>query len=159
MGATAQQADEYSPRRGVAFDPDAGEVLGKASGVTETPMTGESASVLPGHFTGRAQDIAFALFGSSAPAEFYFEHAPATKYADDLIGLLGPQLTPEPVPGAEAYLAELNTAAADPYHAKEPKQRASDHPEAGVIQANLASSPADLLPSSESAMMALLMGS
>lgn len=156
MGATAQHADEYSPRAAIDQDPDAGTVIGKSAAIHEAPMTGESAGVLPGHFVGRAQDVAYALFGSTAPAEFYLEHHADYKYADDLLGLLGPQLTPQPVPGAEQQLAALNTAAADPYRTKEPKVRTTDQPSAGTIQANLAASPGDLLPSSESAMMSLL---
>lgn len=158
MGATAQHADEYSPLAAIDQDPDAGHVIGKTAGISESVMDGESAGVIPGHFVGRKADVGGAYFLASSPAEFYFEHEPRTKYADELLGLLGTQLTPEPVPGAEEQIAQLNTAALSPFHAKEPKTRASDQPSAGEIQANLAASPGDLLPSSESAMLALILG-
>ena len=156
MGAQVQQADEYSPLGAIAFDPDAETIEGKAAGVTQGPMSGESAATIAGHFVGRKADVATGFFTASAPAEFYLEHHAHFKYADDLLGLLGPQLTPEPVPGAEHELNQINVAASQQFNTKEPKQRAGDPPNAGAIQANLAASPGDLLPSSESAMMSLL---
>lgn len=155
MGAQPQQADEYSPQVDVEFDPTPA-VMGKAWGVTRAPMDGDSERIVDTHYVGDPRDIAYAFFGASAPAEFYFEHSPRTKYADELMGLLGPQMDPAPVPGAEEYINQLNAAAMQPFNTKEPKQRASNQPAASDIQANLAASPGDLLPSSESAMLALL---
>lgn len=156
MGAQVQQADEYSPLAAVDFDADAGKIEGKEAGVTRGPMDGESAGVLPGHFVGSPKDIAYAFFGASAPAEFYFEHATHSKYADEVLGLLGTQITYEPVPGAEEEINKLNVAASQQFNTKEPKMRPGDPPNAGLVQANLAASPGDLLPSSESALMSLL---
>lgn len=156
MGAQSQQADEYSPLYEIDFDPDQGAIVGKHASQVEAPMDGESAGVLQGHYVGKVRDVLTSFRIASAAPEFFIEHMAPLKYADELEGLLGSQLKPDPVPGAEDYIAVLNEQATNPYSTKEPKTRPGDQPPAGQIQGNLASSPGDLLPSSEAAMMSLL---
>lgn len=159
MGSNNQYPpDTGQPRRRVALDPTAGSVIGTQAGVSMPP--GETGGVpgygvLASYLVPEGGKVAYGNgFQTAAPA-FYFEHEPATKQADEAQPGDEYGITSRPVAGSETELYKLNGLAYQP-RAK-PQPAAQPRPTTKQIVTTQASMPADLLPSSEDAMLSLLL--
>jgi len=149
---------DESSQPGIRTDPEGYDYLGTDRGVTEVPQgSGSEPGVLATNIYPPSAYVGSAFAWASAAAEFQLEHQPGPKYADELMEDL--DYTLAPTPGLlDNDQAAVMTGGYDPYLTKEPKLRGNEQPSTGTIQANLASSPGQGLPSTEAALMGLLFG-
>ena len=149
--------DEQNDPR-IGNDPERGAVLARDAGVSEVALDGTE-GVLPGYYRLAAGRIKAAVDFAGARARSYFEHAPATKYADDS---MDPALSFAPEQSIEKLVAQMNAHAytAAVLMTKAPRVSASDRPNNATLVQNISSmqgSPRGI-PSSEDELMGLLFG-
>ena len=149
--------DTGQPRRSVPLDPEAGRTIGTQAGVSSAP--GETAALpgygwLAGYLLPERGKVAYGEGYQTAAPLFYFEHEPPAKQAEEANPAEPAGITSAPVAGSEQELYKLNGLAYQPR--SKPYPPAPNPPTTQQIVQTQASLPADLLPSGEDAMLALL---